>query len=277
MSDKLFTTCKSCNGEIEIVNHKHNLVKCKACTFVFSKTIFTNKEFETVYNELYNKAKSPAYYKHSVTEYEAVKNGIFKIGYNRKRILNKHIKPTDEILEIGSGIGLVGAYLKHIGINKYTGVEIDETSNKKAREFQLNAINGDFKLMGTLDLEADVIMLWEVLEHIQEIDEFFKLSKARLKTGGKLIVSVPNYNKRLNYKNPGDKIFQSGPPIHLNYFTKESVKTVFEQNGFKVQSINTKRFPYLNYRKLSYYKSILKSLFGMYHGSTLYVIAHKIE
>jgi 2-polyprenyl-3-methyl-5-hydroxy-6-metoxy-1,4-benzoquinol methylase len=115
-------------------------------------------------------------------------------------------------------------------------------------------------------------MLWEVLEHLQDTSMFFTLLKERLVNGGKLILSIPNYDKRLNYE-PSEEIYQSPPPIHLNFFTKSSIREILEKNNFEIESINIKRFPYMNLKSNKFYKNVLKSFLGNYHGSTIYVVA----
>ncbi|MBB3123523.1 2-polyprenyl-3-methyl-5-hydroxy-6-metoxy-1,4-benzoquinol methylase [Mesoflavibacter sabulilitoris] len=270
-----YKDCKSCQGKIEDINDTHKLVKCNNCHLVFCKTIYTVDQFESVYNNLYNDSVNPKYLKHAIIEFENLKKGIVKIGFNRRVLLNRFVKTKDKVLEIGSGIGLIGYYLTfNKKIKNYLGVEIDMTSHEKAKSLHINSIQGDFKIMTTLSNDYDVIMLWEVLEHIQELDQFFKLAHSRLKKGGKLIVSVPNYDKRRNYKLTSDKLYQSGPPIHLNFFTKQSLTLNFENNGFKVIYFRVKKLPYFN-KSLSFIKTAFKALLGNYHGATLYLVAQK--
>ena len=61
-----YKKCKVCNNDITKVNKKHNLVKCNSCSLVFCETIFREKEFISVYNDLIN---SPQYATHSIKEY----------------------------------------------------------------------------------------------------------------------------------------------------------------------------------------------------------------
>jgi 2-polyprenyl-3-methyl-5-hydroxy-6-metoxy-1,4-benzoquinol methylase len=269
-----FTNCKICNGIIDLINLKFNLVKCQSCEFVFSKTIYSEEEFIATYDRLYNTKEDLKYSKHTIEEFNKLKNSIITIGYNRKRIISKVLsnKPQN-ILEIGSGIGLIGMYLKQFSTVSYVGLELDKKTHERALSLGVNSVNGDFSMMETLDKEFDVIMMWEVLEHLQDLDLFFQLAKERLKPQGVFIFSVPNFDKIGNYANPKDAIFQSGPPIHLNFFRKKSVKNVLGKYEFEVLDVSVKKFPYFNFKTFGFYKMLFKSFIGKYNGPTLYVTA----
>jgi len=268
------TTCKVCNSKTDIINSKWNLAKCQSCEFVFSRKIFSNEEFISTYDRLYNSNEDLKYRKHTIEEFNKLKENIIDIGYNRKRFISKIISKTPQnILEIGSGIGLIGMFLKKFSSVFYTGLELDEKTHQRALSLGVNSINGDFSKMKTLEEEFDIIMMWEVLEHLQDLNLFFQLTKERLKSNGFFVFSVPNFNKINNYSDPGDNIFQSGPPIHLNFFTKKSIKKVMENYGFDIVILREKKIPYFNHKDLNFYKMLFKSLIGKYNGSTLYVVA----
>lgn len=121
-------------------------------------------------------------------------------------------------------------------------------------------------------------MLWEVLEHLQDLKVFIELAHKRLNKDGKIILSVPNYDKIYNDSNrKKDVIFQDLPPIHLNFFTKENIVTVFEFNHFKECIATVKKFPYINLKRIGFYSEFIKALFNKYYGSTLYFIGSKKE
>lgn len=277
-NSKEFFKCKSCNEDYSIVNEKFNLVKCNVCHFIFSKKQFSIEEFIETYDNLYNSNENPKYKKHSVVEYENLKANHFTIGYNRKMIVDKIIKDgRGAVLEIGSGVGLIGMYLKKFKDINYIGIEIDKKTHEKALSLGINSINGNFSKMSDVEGNFDIIMLWEVLEHIQDISLFFQLAHEKLKTEGLLVFSVPNYNKRLNYpkEKRGDQIYQSAPPIHLNFFTEQSISNVLNTHGFLLKKIRTKKFPYFNPKNKTFYKMLYKAFIGNYQGATIYTIATK--
>jgi 2-polyprenyl-3-methyl-5-hydroxy-6-metoxy-1,4-benzoquinol methylase len=115
-------------------------------------------------------------------------------------------------------------------------------------------------------------MLWEVIEHLQDLRLFLELAYEKLNKNGKIILSTPNYNKIYNCpKREEDAIFQDQPPIHLNFFTKESITTIFEINHFVKCKATVKKFPYLEIKSKKIYIDFLKSIFNTYNGSTIYL------
>ncbi len=276
-----YTKCKICESDIDIINQKYNLGQCKKCKMVFCLTIFSQEEFIEVYDKLYN-SKDAIYNHHAVVEYNMLlENKKIKVGFHRAALLKKNVLNSNckSVLEIGSGVGLIGSYIrKHDENIKYLGVEIDKESFEKSQSLKLNTINGDFKAIGELNETFDVIMLWEVLEHLQDLDLFIKLAYKRLNKNGKIILSTPNYDKIYNYPNrEKDALYQDKPPVHLNFFTKENIVNIFEYNQFSNAKVKAKKFPYLDLKSLRFYFEFSKALLNQYNGSTLYFEATKTK
>jgi SAM-dependent methyltransferase len=90
------------------------------------------------------------------------------------------IPKSHRILEIGSGIGWAGNYLKQNGWNYYSGIDIIPPAE----------IVGDihnWKVLGLKENSFDIIIAFEVLEHVDCIKECLEL----LKPGGKLLLTTP--------------------------------------------------------------------------------------
>lgn len=98
-----------------------------------------------------------------------------KIEYFLDRI------PRDgRILEIGSGGGWVGEYLKNNGWENYTGLDVTPPAD----------IVGDvkkWKELGIAPESFDVIIAFEVVEHV----DCFQECKDMLKPGGMLMLTSP--------------------------------------------------------------------------------------
>lgn len=271
--------CKVCFEKIVLVNKKFNLVECTKCKLIFCKTIFSQQEIISVYDSLYNQANSH-YQRHSKVEFDKLLEGNrVSVGYDRSKIINKNVfnKQCKSVLEIGSGVGLIGYYLGYLDNKiKYTGIELDREAFEKSQILKLNTIHGDFAIIGNLNENFDVIMLWEVIEHLQDLNLFLELAFEKLNENGKIILSTPNYNKICNYpKRENDQIFQDQPPIHLNFFTKENIKNIFEKHQYSNCKVLVKKLPYLQLKSLGFYIDCIKAFFNKYQGTTLYFEATK--
>jgi 2-polyprenyl-3-methyl-5-hydroxy-6-metoxy-1,4-benzoquinol methylase len=167
-----YSSCKICEGKIIQVNEKHNLGECTKCKLIFCLKKYTQQEFITLYDALYSKDKMH-YQRHSKDEFDRLINGkSVNVGFNRSRLLKKVVftKECKSVLEIGSGVGLIGYYIR--GKNpkiSYTGVELDKEAFEKSRKLNLNTIHGDFASIEKIEGKFDVIMLWEVIEHLQDL------------------------------------------------------------------------------------------------------------
>ncbi|RXR17745.1 class I SAM-dependent methyltransferase [Flavobacterium amnicola] len=274
-----YHNCKICSGNVSIINTTYNLGQCEKCNFIFCVTIFSQEEFIQVYNQLYND-QDALYKMHSVTQYNALKeNKKINVGFNRSKLIKKHILngKCNSVLEIGSGIGLIGAYIRQNNDKIfYKGIELDKEAFDKSQTLGLNTVNADFKEMANLTETYDVITLWEVIEHLQDLKLFLELAHQKLNVGGKIVLSTPNYNKIYNYPNRAkDQLFQNSPPIHLNFFTLQNIKNIFELNNFSDCKAVLKKWPYLEIKSISFYKDIFKSLIGKFQGTTIYFVATK--
>ena len=274
-----YKECKICKSEVKLINEKYNLGECDSCKLIFCLKIYSQNEFIALYDKLYNN-ENAKYSSYSLVEYNMlVENRKIKIGFYRSKLLKKHVLngKCKSVLEIGSGVGLIGSYIRKENEKiKYLGIEIDKESYDKSQFLKLNTIHDDFTAIDNIKETFDVIMLWEVFEHLQDLNLFMELAYKRLNVDGKIILSTPNYNKICNYpKRDMDAIYQDGPLVHLNFFTKESIKTIFEFNQFKNCKVTVKKFPYLEIKTFNFYINCFTAIFNRFYGSTIFLEAIK--
>src|SRR5450759_4179863 len=90
------------------------------------------------------------------------------------------VSKDDAVLEIGCGDGWVGRYLRERGVDRVIGIDTNPPA----------AVVGDIREWRDLGFDAesfDVIVAFEVLEHVDCMDDCFAL----LKPGGRLLVTSP--------------------------------------------------------------------------------------
>ncbi len=108
-------------------------------------------------------------------------------------ILN--VAPESSVLDIGAADGSVARRLAERGC-RVVGIELDPEAARAAEEYCQRVVVGDVE---QLDLAAalggdrfDVVLLLDVLEHLQHPLATLKRAAERLSEGGRVIVAVPN-------------------------------------------------------------------------------------
>ena len=134
------------------------------------------------------------------------KNGIFKILHDIQPIRIKYIQDTLnkkklnklKILDVGCGGGLVSEGIAKLGAD-VTGIDFIEENIRVAKKhanqnkLEINYIVKDFE-KERLTSKYDVIIIFEVLEHLENWKSFLEKIQKNLKPKGVLIASTINRN-----------------------------------------------------------------------------------
>jgi SAM-dependent methyltransferase len=84
---------------------------------------------------------------------------------------------------------------------------------------------------------ADAIVMWEVLEHVWDVHEYLRVIRQALAPRGLLALSTPHSLRRGYGELLARGASESSPPVHLNFFTPESLEHVLRRAGFSVVTI----------------------------------------
>lgn len=172
--------------------------------------------------------------------YEKLSNN--KINYYHSRWEHKlalnYAKIGEKWLEIGSGNSYFLKQLRSKGVESI-GLELNESEVIKANKEDINVLQEDFFSLNSDLKKFDVIALFQVLEHMCEINLFFKKVSELLKTKGKLIFSVPNSNPYLYVHEKFHTL--NLPPHHMGLWDKVSVEKVGIEFGFRLIECQTEK------------------------------------
>ncbi|HEX2925740.1 MAG TPA: class I SAM-dependent methyltransferase [Ruminiclostridium sp.] len=139
--------------------------------------------------------------------------------------------PKGDILEIGCGQGIFIEKLKEQH-NVY-GIDVNTTSIEIAQKKGLKAFACKLEDIAGLDIpcEFDTIAFFNLLEHIHNPKEFMTSVNKLVKTGGLIILSVPNIERasRKIWKEIWDM-----PPHHLVRYSCNGLKSLMEEAGFDI-------------------------------------------
>lgn len=134
------------------------------------------------------------------------------------------------LLEVGCGWGHF-LQLCRPHYHSVEGVELSREQAAHARErFDLDVTSTDV-LRQKLPRKYNLIVAWEVLEHLSYPAQFLRWAHDHLLPGGQLILSTPNYNS-LYRRLLGSRWFYAIPSQHLTYYTPEALKAQLKQAGF---------------------------------------------
>lgn len=141
------------------------------------------------------------------------------------------------VLDIGCGTGDYIKPFKRYDV-EYLGLDLSDYAIKKlSREYpKMKFLCGDiFKI--NLEKEFDLIFLSEVLEHITQEGELVRKLNKHLKKEGSLVLSVPFDPKLWSYSDE--------QAHHKRRYTKNSLRSVLEKEGFKDIKLICYGFPML--------------------------------
>jgi SAM-dependent methyltransferase len=182
-----------------------------------------------------------------------------------KDALSKSEKPKNEtsIIEAGSGLGYLTYALNTEGY-KALGIDISQDAVEKAiKKFGSNYICANiYEYAEKHQNKYDIVVLTEVIEHIEEPIKFLRSLCLMLKQGGRIILSTPN---KTIY--PANVFWATDlPPVHLWWFSETSMRYIGKTLG--MNTVFTDFTDYYKNRKsppfisLKWNKNNLKPVFN---------------
>lgn len=163
----------------------------------------------------------------------------------------KLINPKDQILEVGCGsAGFLKEVNNRIKSISLTGLELNQAAIESGRKHGINILSELIQEHAqSYNGKYDIVCSFQVLEHISDIHSFMEAQIKTLKTGGKLIVSVPNNDGFLGDSENTLNI----PPHHMGLWGESSLRKMGEYFGLK--HISTHFEPLQDYHR-SYYQFV---------------------
>jgi len=208
--------------------------------------VMFNKEFDMlvtipVPKNISDYYKSEDYISHTDSKkslfdkvYQAVKNTTLK---SKLRLINSFNTKSKKILDVGAG---TGDFLKVCKTNSWEifGSEPDSGARNIAAK---KGVNLEKDLSKFQNQQFDVITLWHVLEHVENLQEYITTLKRLLTENGRLIIAVPNFK---SYDAIKYKEFWAAfdVPRHLWHFSETSISKLFSYENMKVEKILPMKF-----------------------------------
>jgi len=144
------------------------------------------------------------------------------------------------VLDVGCGAGALTRVLRLATRAEFLGIEPNAKRAERARSYGLNVCTGYLtrELVHEIGL-FDIVLLADVLEHLPNPQAMLLLCREALKSGGAVIVSVPNvahWSVRLRLLRGKFDYWSDGimDATHLRWFTAETITSLLTSSGFTV-------------------------------------------
>jgi SAM-dependent methyltransferase len=137
------------------------------------------------------------------------------------------------VLEVGAGNG---AFSRHVRAGRYVGLELNPVAAAEARRR-----GADVRVESLRDYarrepaSCDVVVAFQVLEHLPSPGEFLADAVTALKPGGRLILSVPSED---SYLRLGQNYELNLPPHHQTRWTHETMRAVARLIGGRLLALD---------------------------------------
>jgi len=227
--------CPACNSK----NYRKayskldfDFVLCNLC-----KTLFVNPRpgFD-VLSKYYENSKELEFWKNEI--FFQTENARNKLIFqprvdNVLEICKKYGCARDLLVEVGAGFGNFCEKINELGwFKKVIAIEPNPHLAKKCRERGLDVLPLSVE-NAKIENSADVVVSFEVIEHLFNPGDFILKCLKLLKKDGLLILTTPNIFgfDLLVLQEESDNICA---PKHLNYFNPRSLKYLLVTTGFDV-------------------------------------------
>ncbi len=223
--------CALCNSNSTkqlLVKQGFSIVQCSNCSFVYVNPRIDDDQLITIYEHNYFINKDYGYVGYEQEKRLRIKN--FEKWLNDAQGFMSSIAPINA-LDVGCAAGYCLDVMEAKGWQA-EGLELDEDicdSLIKGGKIAHHSSLDNFKTK----LKYQVITLFDVIEHIPNIDAAFKKLSNLLEVNGIVIMVTPNYDslqRRLFSKN----WFQYKPIEHIQYFTIKSLGAFAKRNNLQI-------------------------------------------
>lgn len=261
--------CSFCNNNITetlLIKQGFCIVKCKHCDFVYVNPRISNEELVSIYKHNYFKNKDYGYVGYEQEKRLRIKNFERWLNDADKYISISSIPVLS--LDVGCAAGYCLEVMNKKGWNAI-GIELDIEMYKNLEQSGYIISNSNIEDFNC-EKKLSIITLFDVIEHIPNIDAVFKKLHSLLAKDGIIVMVTPDYQS-FQRKLFGKRWFQYKPIEHIQYFDKRSLKAFAERNGLEIvhqktcgQYADTQfLINRLNYYHFTFLAKVFYKIFGL--------------
>ena len=176
-------------------------------------------------------------------------------------IVEQQLQPDSVILDIGCYTGTIISSLAQLGFQDVHGIDVDHSAVERGKTLYPQLGSRILEYSGaTLPFPSesfDVVTMFDVIEHIPEVDKFLSREVWRvLKKGGSLLFQTPNKYTNIPWEILIHRSFSKYKSYHVSLQSYRSLCDVLEAAGFDEITVSKRNI--LN----SYYLEPLQKQLG---------------
>jgi SAM-dependent methyltransferase len=156
------------------------------------------------------------------------------VGDRHIAFLSRGLAPGARVLDVGCGRGVILGPLANRGFETH-GVEISEAATRGADPRTQIRIAPRLDAAGYEPESFDQVVIWHVLEHLDDPAGALREVARILRPGGRIIVAVPNFSSA-QARWTGSAWFHLDLPRHLYQFPLPALRRLLEKTGFEPTS-----------------------------------------
>jgi len=176
-----------------------------------------------------------AYYGKGGSKFSGLIEWLVRLVASRHiRFLMRQSPAGARILDVGCGRGVTLRSLSRAGFEAHGFERSQAAVQGLDRQVQVRIADD----LAVADYPAeffDTVIIWHVLEHVRNPREVLLETARILRTGGRVIVAVPNYSS-LQGRWAGSAWFHLDLPRHLFHFPVAGLRQLLESCGFECRS-----------------------------------------
>lgn len=221
-------TCNSANAAHLFEKRGRKVVKCNDCGLIYLDYSPSETDLKGLYSEGY-------YFNGGYQDYIEEKP-LIQINARHRIEAIKKMKPGGRLLEIGCALGFFLEEAKK-SYESY-GVEISDYGASYAREkLGLNVKTGTLEPGLFPKNYFDVVVMWDVIEHLNEPNVILSRIREVLKPDGLLVFTTMDVGS-VYARLLGKAWHLYDIPEHLVYYDRKTVAAFLEKNGFRASRIS---------------------------------------
>jgi SAM-dependent methyltransferase len=167
----------------------------------------------------------------------AAAEAVLRREFTRSVAFIRGYRPDGKLLELGCAYGFFLA--EATPYYNVTGIELAKEAADHGRRAGLNVIHGvaDEATLTRMG-ELDVIVLFDVIEHLQQPRETLALCERQLAPNGIIVMTTGDFGSPLA-RLMGKRWRLMTPPQHLWFFTRESMRRMAAGLGLTVEHMDS--------------------------------------